>query len=43
MRGIVQAIIKTIDSREIADMLGVEHYKIIEKLEGRGSGKWLCM
>ena len=40
MKELVQTVIKTIDSREIADMLGVKHYKIIERLEGTKDGKY---
>lgn len=39
MGELVQAIQKTIDSREVAEMLEIKHYKILEKLEGRSDSK----
>jgi phage regulator Rha-like protein len=39
MNKTVQAINNTIDSREIAEMLNMEHYKILEKLEGTRDGR----
>lgn len=38
-RGYEQTEVKTISSREVADMMETPHYKVLEKLEGTKDGK----